>query len=60
MSFLAFLKRRKESSPAREKSDRGFLGFAKTSEVIQAESLLEAQGRGIRGLRLTETVRGAG
>jgi hypothetical protein len=44
MSFFAFLKRRKESSPAGEKSDRGFLVFANTSEVIRAETLLKAQG----------------
>jgi hypothetical protein len=43
MSFFAFLKRRKESSPAGEKSDRGFLVFANTSEVIRAETLLKAK-----------------
>ena len=30
------------------KSDRGFLVFANTSEVIRAENLLKAQGWGIR------------
>jgi len=48
MSLFAFLKRRQESSPARKKSDRGFLVFANTSEVIRAENLLKAQGWEIR------------
>jgi hypothetical protein len=47
-TLFAFLKRRKESSPAGKKSDRGFLVFANTSEVIRAENLLKAQGWKIR------------
>jgi hypothetical protein len=42
MSFFAILKRRKGSPPAGGKSDRGFLVFANTSEVIRAENLLKA------------------
>jgi hypothetical protein len=48
MSLFAFLKRKRGSVPLKPKSDRGFLVFANTSEVIRAESLLKAQGWGIR------------
>jgi hypothetical protein len=48
MSLFALLKRKRGSFPLKLKSDRGFLVFANTSEVIRAENLLKAQGWGIR------------
>lgn len=48
MSLFALLKRKRSSFPLKPKSDRGFLVFANTSEVIRAENLLKAQGWGIR------------
>jgi hypothetical protein len=48
MSLLAFLKRKRGSFPGKPKSDRGFLVFANTSEVIRAENLLKAQGWRVR------------
>ena len=48
MSLFALLKRKRGSFPLKPKSDRGFLVFANTSEVIRAENLLKAQGWGIR------------
>jgi hypothetical protein len=48
MSLLAFLKRKRGTFPLNAKSDRGFLVFANTSEVIRAENLLKAEVWGIR------------
>jgi len=47
MSFLAFLRRKGVSFSSKAKSDRGFLVFANTSEVIRAKNLLKAEGWGI-------------
>jgi hypothetical protein len=48
MALFAFLKRKGGSFPEKPKSDRGFLVFANTSEVIRAENLLKAEGWKIR------------
>jgi hypothetical protein len=48
MSIFSSRKQKRGSFPPNLKSDRGFLVFANTSEVIRAENLLKAQGWGIR------------
>lgn len=48
VSFLGFLKPKKEKRPPVSGQDRGILVFENTSEVIRAESLLKAEGWKIR------------
>ncbi|MBU4345553.1 MAG: DUF3343 domain-containing protein [Proteobacteria bacterium] len=48
MSFLEFLKPKKEKKSPKSDQDRGILVFEHTSEVIRAESVLKASGWKIR------------
>jgi hypothetical protein len=48
MSIFSPRKNKRGSLPSKAKSDRGFLVFANTSEVIRAENLLKAEGLEIR------------
>jgi len=48
MSFLEFLKPKKEKKSPESDQDRGILVFEHTSEVIRAESVLKASGWKIR------------
>jgi hypothetical protein len=45
---LTLFKNRKKTVPAKKSSDRGFLAFSNTSEVIKAESLIRQQGWKVR------------
>jgi len=48
MTLFNFLKRKHSQKTSASKADRGFLVFENTSEVIQAEKLLKAEGWEIR------------
>ena len=48
MSILDFLKRKRSKTADNQNIDRGILVFENTSEVIQAENILKAQGWKIR------------
>ena len=48
MSFLGFLKHKRNKTTGNQNSDRGILVFEHTSEVIKAESVLKKAGWDIR------------
>jgi hypothetical protein len=48
LSFLWFLKQKKEKRPPKSGQDRGIMVFENTSEVIRAENVLRAAGWKIR------------
>lgn len=48
MALFGFLKRKPPGLEEKENTDRGFLVFENTSEVIQAENLLKKKGWEIR------------